>query len=91
MTIFNDLTNALAPYVGGATAAGAIIGASFIFLMFAAFVFMFGRDVLNKQTGTILMLVVVSFASAPGVDWFPLWVPFLIVLTLAFMYWQKYL
>lgn len=91
MTIFNDLENALAPYVGGADAAGAILGISVIIIALFGFVIAFGKDILRGNTGLILMMIFVAFVSAPGVDWFPLWVPFMIVLSLAFLYWIKWL
>jgi hypothetical protein len=90
-TIFNLLENALAPYVGGADAAGAILGLSVILILFIGFLLMFGKEFFRTNGGFIVMIIAVSFVSAPGVDWFPLWVPFLLVFTLAFLHWQKYL
>lgn len=90
-TVFDLLRNALAPYVGGSDAAGLILGFTTIMIVFIGFLIMFGRDFFKTNAGIILMLVIVGFVSAPGVGWFPLWIPFLIVLTMAFLYWQKYL
>jgi len=90
-TVFQLLENALAPFVGGADAAGAILGLSVVIILFVGFLLMFGKEFFRTNAGFIIMIVVVSFVSAPGVDWFPLWVPFLLVLSLAFLYWQKYL
>lgn len=89
MTIFNDFENALAPLVGGNDAAGAIIGISVIFVTMFGIRIAFGPDSMRGQTGLILFLIMVGFVSAPGVDWFPLYVPLLIVLIMAFMYWMK--
>jgi len=89
LTIFNDLENALAPYVGGGDAAGAILGITVIFIIMFGFLIAFGRDFFGRQSGLVLLLIIVGFVSAPGVDWFPIWVPFLIVLVLAFQYWMK--
>jgi len=91
MTIFNDLENAIAPYVGGNDAAGAILGITVIIISLFGFLIAFGRDVFRGNTGIVVMLIFVSFVSAPGVDWFPLYVPFMIILTLAFLYWIKWL
>lgn len=91
MTVFDQLASALAPFVGGVGAAGFILGSITIIILFAGFVIMFGKDILNKQTGSILMLFGVALVSNPVVNWYPLWVPFLMVVGLAFMYWQKYL
>lgn len=91
-TVFDMLKLALAPFVGGPDAAGMILGLSVIVIWFTGFLLMFGRDLFNKPTtGLVMLLIPVAFVSAPGVNWFPIWVPFLIVLALAFMYWQKYL
>jgi uncharacterized membrane protein len=89
MTVFSDLENALAPYVGGADASGAILGLTVIIIAFVGFRFLFGQDFLRSQTGLIIMLVIIGFVSAPGVDWFPLWVPFLVVLIIAIQYWHR--
>lgn len=89
MTIFNDVENALAPYVGSADAAGAILAVGTIFAAFFGVLIAFGKDVFKGQTGMIILLIVVSFVSAPGVDWFPLWVPFVIIVALAFLYWLR--
>jgi len=89
MTIFNDLENALSPYVGGNDSAGAILGISTIVIFFVGFLIGFGKDFFKGNTGFVIMMVVIGFASAPGIDWFPLWVPFLIVVALALMYWTK--
>jgi len=91
MTIFNDLENALAPYVGGADSAGAILGIATIFIVFFGFLIAFGRDVFRGNFGLILMIIVVSFVSAPGIDWLPLFVPFVLVVILGFLYWSKWL
>lgn len=91
MTIFSQLQNALAPYVGGADASGLILGTTTIVILFTGFLIMFGKDFFRGSTGFIFLLIGVSIVSAPGIGWFPLWVPFLIVLSLAFLYWQKYL
>ncbi len=90
-TLFNLLENALAPYVGGADSAGAILGLATVIIFLAGFTIMFGKEFIRSTSGFILVVVIVAFVSAPGVDWFPLWVPFLLVLSLAFLYWQKYL
>ena len=90
-TIFDLVTNALAPYVGGVGAAGFILGSTTIILLFTGFAIMFGKDIFNKQTGLTLFLFGVALVSNPVVNWYPLWVPFLIILGLAFAYWQKYL
>jgi hypothetical protein len=52
---------------------------------------MFGRDFIKSQTGFVMFLAIVGLLSIPNVTgWIPYWVPLLIVLSLAFMYWQKY-
>ena len=91
MTIFNDLENAIAPYVGGNDPAGAILGITTIIVALFGFLIAFGKDVFRGNTGIIIMLIFVAFVSAPGVDWFPLYVPFMIIFSLAFMYWMKWL
>ena len=57
--------------------------------IFVGFLIGFGKDFFKGNTGFVIMMVVIGFASAPGIDWFPLWVPFLIVVALALMYWTK--
>ena len=91
MTVFNDLEAALAPYVGGNDAAGAILGISTIFIVFFGFLISFGRDVFRSNFGLIIMLIVIGFVAAPGIDWFPIYVPFVIVAILGFLYWAKWL
>jgi hypothetical protein len=91
-TIFTELASALAPYVGGFDVAGAILAMITIGCIMAGFTLMFGRDFIKSQTGFVLFLAIVGFLSIPNVTgWIPIWVPFLIVLSLALIYWQKYL
>lgn len=91
-TIFTALADALGPWVGGTDVAGAILGISTITIFMAGFTIMFGKEFMKTPTGLVLMLIVVCFVSIPTiVAWFPVWIPFLIVVALAFMYWQKYL
>lgn len=91
MTIFDQLKNALAPFVGGSDASGMILGMIVVGCFLAGFVLLFGKDFLKGTTGIILMIVVISFVSAPGVGWFPIWIPFLLIISLGLIYWQKYL
>jgi hypothetical protein len=92
MTVFTDLAASLGVYVGGSDVAGAILGLTTITIFLAGFTIMFGRDFIKSQTGFILMLTVIGFVSIPNVvGWFPIWIPFLMVLVLALSYWQKWL
>ena len=92
MTIFTDLASSLGNYVGGPAVAGAILGLITITIFLIGFTIMFGKDFMKTQSGFVLMLVIIGFVSIPDVvGWFPIWKPFLIVLALALMYWQKYL
>lgn len=94
-TIFDALANALAPFVGGVGAAGFLLGTITIIALLVGFVIMFGKDILNKQSGFVLLIFAIALVSIPsnigGPGWYPIWVPFVLVLSLAFMYWQKYL
>lgn len=92
MTVFTDLANALGVYVGGSAVAGAILGLITITIFLIGFTIMFGKDFMKTQSGFVLMLVIIGFMSIPDVvGWFPIFIPFLIVLALALMYWLKYL
>lgn len=92
MTIFTDLAAALGQFVGGPDVAGAILGLATITIFLTGFTIMFGRDFIKSQSGFILMLVIIGFVSIPNVvGWFPIWIPFLIVIVLALSYWQKWL
>lgn len=92
MTIFTDLASYLGQWLGGSDVAGAILGMATITIFLIGFTIMFGKDFMKTQSGFVLMLVVIAFCSIPNVTgWFPIWVPFLIVLSLALLYWQKYL
>lgn len=94
-TLFDALANALGQYVGGTAAAGFLLGTATIIILLIGFVLLFGKDVLNKTTGLMLMIFGMALVSVPssagGPGWYPIWVPFAVVLTLAFMYWQKWL
>lgn len=92
MTIFTDLANWLGIYVGGSGVAGAILGLATITIFMIGFTIMFGKDFMKTQSGFVLMLVVIGFVSIPDVvGWFPIFIPLLIILALALMYWQKWL
>jgi hypothetical protein len=89
MTIFDDLKNALAPYVGGADASGMIIGLAIILVFSFGMLIAFGKEFFKGVQGLVFLIMMVAFVSAPGVSFWPLWVPFLIVVSLLIIYWSK--
>lgn len=87
MSIFDDIANALAPFVGGTAIAGAILAFSLTITIFVCVELIMSQ---TRHSGgnqfdnfLISMIIGLSFSTLWG--WLPVWVVFVIVVTVAWV------
>lgn len=83
------MANALSPYVGSAEAGGAVLGITTVIVAIIGVTIALGKENMKGVLPIAIVVLVTAFVSIPDVGWFPLWVPFVLVVILAFLFWVK--
>lgn len=87
MTIFDDLANALAPYVGGVAVAGMVLAFAFIVTVFICLMLFLSTTShgSSDMSTTMLISIFIGFIFSAVVGWLPIWVPFLLLIYIAWV------